>query len=338
MNYAIETRGLTRAYGSTHALDGVTLNIHENTITGLLGRNGAGKTTFMALATAQDRPGAGEVRVLGEAPFENSKVLEQLCFIRDNQRYPDDYKLKHALRAARIFYPNWSEELANELVGLFRIPTKTIVKKYSRGQMSALGIVLGLASRAKVTFFDEPYLGLDATARGYFYDVLMRDFQEHPRTIVLSTHLIDEMDMLLERVVILDQGRVVQDADVDELRAAAYEVSGTTREVEAWIDGVSEGAAPGRKVLKMRRVGGLATAIIEGSGADRRAAVAAGLDCSGVSLQALVAAYGAFDGEGPSHIGSLHGSGLGSESDADLGTGKGSGPGSVSSSQKGDAA
>lgn len=298
MNYAIETRSLTRAYGSTQALSGVTLNIHENTITGLLGRNGAGKTTLMALATAQDRPGSGEVRVLGEPPFENSKVLEQLCFIRDNQRYPDDYKLKHALRAAKIFYPNWSEELASELVTLFRIPKKTVVKKYSRGQMSALGIVLGLASRSKVTFFDEPYLGLDATARGYFYDVLMRDYQEHPRTIVLSTHLIDEMDRLLERVVILDQGRVVQDADVDELRGTAYEISGTATEVEDW--------AASRKVLRTHRVGGLATAIIEGSAADRAAAQAAGLDCTGVSLQALVAAYGVDDGAGPSHIGSLH--------------------------------
>lgn len=297
MTYAIETRNLTRTYGSTRALDGITLNIHENTITGLLGRNGAGKTTLMSLATAQDRPNSGDVRVLGEAPFENTRVLEQLCFLRDNQRYPDDYKLKHALRAAKIFYPNWSEELANELVALFRIPTKTVVKKYSRGQMSALGIVLGLASRAKVTFFDEPYLGLDATARGYFYDVLLRDYQQHPRTIVLSTHLIDEMDRLLERVVILDQGRVVQDADVDELRGAAYQVSGAAVAVDAWCEG--------RHVLRTHRVGSLATAIVEGSGVDRAAAATAGLELSGVTLQELVAAYGVDDGTGPSHIGSF---------------------------------
>src|SRR6218665_2198544 len=100
MTIAIETRGLTRVHGETRALDDVTLQIRENTITGLLGRNGAGKTTFMSLATAQDQPSSGEVRIHGETPFENASVLQRLCFIRDNQRYPDDYPLYHPLRAA----------------------------------------------------------------------------------------------------------------------------------------------------------------------------------------------------------------------------------------------
>ncbi|MBC9944112.1 ABC transporter ATP-binding protein [Leucobacter sp. cx-328] len=286
MTFAIEARDLTRAYGDIRALDAVTVQIQANTITGLLGRNGAGKTTFMSLVTAQDRPTAGIVKVLGEEPFENERVIEQLSFVRDNQRYPDDYKLKHALRAARVFHPGWSQELADELVALFRIPAKTVVKKFSRGQLSALGIVLGLASRARVTFFDEPYLGLDATARTYFYDVLLRDYQEHPRTIVLSTHLIDEMDRLLERVVILDRGRVVQDADVDELRGRAYQVAGRRAAVEEFV--------AARTALSVHRTGGLATAVIEGTltEADRAAAVAADLDLSSVTLQELVSAYG----------------------------------------------
>lgn len=299
MTYAIETRGLTRSYGDTRALDDVTVRIHANTITGLLGRNGAGKTTFMALATAQDRPSSGEVLVGGKPPFEDDSVLERLCFIRDNQRYPDDYRLVHALRAARIFYPNWNQELADELVGLFRIPKKTIVKKYSRGQLSALGIVLGLASRAPITFFDEPYLGLDATARTYFYDVLLRDFQKIPRTIILSTHLIDEMDRLLERVVILDQGRVVQDADVDELRGAAHSVAGPSAAVDAYT--------AGRGVLSTHRVGGLATKIVEGgvTVADREAALTAGLELGAVTLQGLVSAYGFDRDESPGSTGGV---------------------------------
>ncbi len=286
MTIAIDARGLTRVYKDTTALDSVSMQIHANTITGLLGRNGAGKTTFMSLATAQDSPTTGTVRVLGEDPFENAPILEQLCFIRDNQRYPDDYALKHAIRAARLFYPNWDQELADELIQLFRIPNKTVIKKFSRGQFSALGIVLGLASRAPVTFFDEPYLGLDATARGYFYDVLLRDFQAHPRTIVLSTHLIDEMDRLLERVIILDQGRVVQDADVEDLRGAAHQVAGRAASVDGYL--------AGRRVLSRQQVGGLATAVVDGrlSNGDRAAAADADLDLSPVSLQQLVAAYG----------------------------------------------
>lgn len=286
MTIAIEARSLARVHRTTTALDGVDVNIHKDKITGLLGRNGAGKTTFMSLATAQDRPTGGNVRVFGEDPFENAPILEQLCFIRDNQRYPDDYYLKHALRAAAVFYPNWDREFADELVALFRIPKKTVVKKYSRGQFSALGIVLGLASRAPITFFDEPYLGLDATARGHFYDVLLHDYQTHPRTIVLSTHLIDEMDRLLERVVILDGGRVVRDADVDELRGAAHQIAGKASDVDSYLIG--------RSVLSRHAVGGLASVVVNGSptAEDRASAASLGLEMSSVSLQQLVAAYG----------------------------------------------
>lgn len=287
---AIETRGLTRRYRGATALDDVTLDIHENIITGLLGRNGAGKTTLMALITAQDQPSDGHVHVDGHAPFENSAICERMCFVRDNQRYPDDYKLKHAIRAARIAYPTWSQPLADRLIELFRIPAKTSVTKFSRGQLSALGIVIGLASRAPITFFDEPYLGLDATARTIFYDELLRDYAEHPRTIVLSTHLIDEMDRLLEQVIVLDQGRVIKHADVDELRSSAFQVSGRTEALDTFVQG--------RHVLSRRTIGGLASAVIEGAltAEDRAGAAHQSLDLSSVSLQELVAAYGLVEG------------------------------------------
>ncbi|MBC9936402.1 MULTISPECIES: ATP-binding cassette domain-containing protein [unclassified Leucobacter] len=289
MTYAIETRGLTRTHGEVRALDNVSVQIKRGAITGLLGRNGAGKTTFMSLVTAQDRASSGEVFVEGEHPFENAHVLENMCFIRDNQRYPDDYSLKHVLRAAKAFFPGWDQALSDELVQLFRIPRKQQVKKLSRGQFSAVGIVVGLASRAPITFFDEPYLGLDATARGHFYDVLMRDYLAHPRTIVLSTHLIDEMDQLLERVIILDQGRVLHDAEVEDLRGASYRVSGLSSAVQDY--------SGGRTVLTRHVVGGLGSAVIEGtiSPQDRAAASALGLEIGRVTLQELVAAYG-FDG------------------------------------------
>lgn len=286
MTTAIETRGLTRRYQRTAALDDVTVSIEAGVITGLLGRNGSGKTTFMSLATAQDRPTSGSVSVLGHDPFEHAETLEQLCFLRDNQRYPDDYKLKHALRAAAFSYPNWSQETADRLVEQFRIPEKPVVKKFSRGQLSALGIVLGLASRSPITFFDEPYLGLDATARSIFYDELLSDYAAHPRTIVLSTHLIDEMDRLLERVVILDRGRVVRQAEVDELRGDAYQVAGRAHDIEAFVQH--------RTTLSRRTVGGLGTAVVSGAlgEQDRADAETSGLDLSAVSLQDLVAAYG----------------------------------------------
>ncbi len=286
MTIAIRTRGLTRTFRGVPAVNDISLDIEANTITGLLGRNGAGKTTFMSLVTAQDRPTRGTVEVDGRPPFEHAPVLERMCFLRDNQRYPDDYRLVHALRAASIFYPQWAPETADRLVALFRLPEKPVVKKFSRGQLSALGIVLGLASRSPLTFFDEPYLGLDATARGIFYDELLRDYTARPRTIIMSTHLINEMDQLLEKVIILDKGKVVRHADVEELRGQSYQVAGRAADVQEFLRG--------RHPLSHRAIGGFQTAVIAAApqARDHEDAKMQRVELSSVSLQDLVAAYG----------------------------------------------
>jgi ABC-2 type transport system ATP-binding protein len=212
--------------------------------------------------------------------------MAAVSLVRDNQRYPDDFHLGHALAIAPVFHRNWDQKLANELISAFRLPPRTAVKKYSRGQMSSLGIVLGLASRAPLTIFDEPYLGLDATARRYFYDALMRDYLEHPRTILLSTHLIDEMEPLLEHVVILEAGRIVRAAAADDLRGSAVSVSGLSAAVDSLV--------AGRRVLQTRRIGSLSSLIVDGPADDRLRAEAArtGVEISSASLQDLVAAYG----------------------------------------------
>lgn len=236
MTPAISVRGLTRRYRGQVALDDVTVDIEDTTITGLLGRNGAGKTTFLRILAAQEFPSAGEVRVLGASPIENDAVLRRMVLVREDLTYPD-VKVGHVLRAASWFYPNWSEELAGSLLDAFDLPAGRPVKKLSRGMRSAVGIVVGLAARAEVTLFDEPYAGLDAVARQVFYDRLLADYAEHPRTILLSTHLIDEVADLLERVVMIDHGRVVLDADADTVRGTATAVSGPAPAVEAFVAG-----------------------------------------------------------------------------------------------------
>ncbi len=186
------------------------------------------------------------------------------------------------LASAAWFFPNWDQALADRLVGEFRVPVAREVKKLSRGQLSALGVTLGLASRAPITFFDEPYLGLDAVARQFFYDTLLADFAAHPRTIVLSTHLIDEVANLLEHVLLLEEGRLIVDEDAETLRQRATTVAGRAGEVDRFIRG--------REVLSREGLGGLATATVTGrlSADDRRTATAAGLELGPVSLQQLV--------------------------------------------------
>ena len=133
-------------------------------------------------------------------------MLSRLCFIKEGQRYPDQFRVCDAVAAAAAVFPAWDADLAAQLIADFELPPKRAIKKLSRGMTSAVGIVLGLASRAPVTLFDEPYLGLDAVARQLFYDRLLADYAEHPRTIVLSTHLIEEISDLLEHVLLIDRG------------------------------------------------------------------------------------------------------------------------------------
>lgn len=287
MTNAIELHNITRTFGRSSALDGVSLNVPTDSICGLLGRNGAGKTTIMSIVAGQDRPTSGRVDVLGERPFENENVLSQISFVRDNQRYPDAYKLHHVLRIAPDFAPNWNADVAGQLVEGFRIPTRTPIKKFSRGQLSAVAIVLGLASRAPVTLLDEPYLGLDVTARALFHDVLLRDYSVHPRTVLLSTHLIEESEALFDRVVIVDRGRIRADVASDDTADLAFTLSGATAAVDALLTG--------RTVLTDHVVSGLKSVTIEGSADDALVAEAnrRGARIAPASLPDLVAALGA---------------------------------------------
>jgi ABC-2 type transport system ATP-binding protein len=277
-----EVRGVSKRYGDFTALDDVSLELRENTIHGLLGRNGAGKTTLMRVMTGQVFPNAGGVRVFGEEPAENDGVLERVSFIGESQPYPEHYHVRHVMAAAALLYPYWDAAYAESLLDDFGLPRRRNVKKLSRGMRSALGITVGLASRAPLTFFDEPYLGLDAVARQPFYDRLPADYAENPRTIVLSTHLIDEVSDLLERVTVIDAGRIIIDEEAETLRSRAVTVSGPTAAVAAFTEG--------REVLHVERMAAFSRATVADGrhASDTDVARRLGVDLEPVSLQDLV--------------------------------------------------
>ncbi|MEV7635490.1 ABC transporter ATP-binding protein [Pseudarthrobacter enclensis] len=282
MNSVIQVRNLSKRYKDAVALDDVSFDIEKDAIYGLLGRNGAGKTTAMSILTAQNLPTSGEVRVFGENPYENARVLSRLCFVRESQKYPDDANPRHAFAAARLFFPRWDQGLAEELIDDFQIPLKRTIKKLSRGQLSAVGVVIGLASRAEVTFFDEPYLGLDAVARQIFYDRLLADYAEFPRTIVLSSHLIDEVSNLIERVLLIDAGRIIMDESAEDARALATNVVGDAAAVDRAVNG--------REVIHRESLGRVSSVTFLGrpDPAERAAMAAQGLEFAPVSLQQLI--------------------------------------------------
>lgn len=278
----VEARNLNKRYKDLNALDNVDLKLSANRIYGLLGRNGAGKTTLMSILTAQAFATSGEALVFGAGAYENDAVLSRLCFIRESQKYPDDFQPRHAFRSAALFYKNWDQDFADRLAEDFQLPVKRRIKKLSRGQLSAVGVIIGLASRAELTFFDEPYLGLDAVARQLFYDRLVEDYAKHPRTIILSSHLIDEVANLLEHVVVIDRGRIIMDADADDIRGSAVTVSGSADKVDAFLSG--------RRILHRETLGSLASVTVDEAldARERAEAQELGLELAPVSLQQLV--------------------------------------------------
>ncbi|CAM3727031.1 ABC transporter ATP-binding protein [Cohnella lubricantis] len=282
MSAVIEVNHLRKSYGQVKAIDDVSFQIEADKIYGMLGRNGAGKTTLMHILTAQGFATSGDLKVFGEHPYENEKVLRNICFIKESQKYPDTFSVKNVLDVSADFFPKWDRDFANSLIADFQLPLKRNVKKLSRGMLSSLGIVVGLASRAPLTIFDEPYLGLDAVARSLFYDRLLEDYSEHPRTIILSTHLIDEVSRLLEHVIVIDSGKVILDEETDTIRGRAYAVAGAASKVEDFLRG--------KQVIHREPFGGLLTAAVigAGDGRDRHEAEGMGLEIQPVSLQQLV--------------------------------------------------
>lgn len=283
MNIAVaQLQNVSKKYRDAYALENVSVTFSENKIYGLLGRNGAGKTTMMSILTAQGFASSGAATVFGEDPYENDKVLSRICFIRESQKYPDDYSPMHAFKAAALFFENWDNQLAMQLAKEFELPLKRRIKKLSRGQLSAVGVVIGLASRAELTFFDEPYLGLDAVARQLFYDKLLADYALRPRTIVLSSHLIDEVANMLEHVVVIDKGQIILDDDAENIRGSAALITGKAADVDMFTQGF--------KILATEQIGGLLSVTVDGrmDQRTRQEARELGLDVSPVSLQQLV--------------------------------------------------
>ncbi|HLZ61227.1 MAG TPA: ABC transporter ATP-binding protein [Ktedonosporobacter sp.] len=282
MNTVVEIQRLTKRYGQVVALNEISFSLETGKIYGLLGRNGAGKTTIMQLITAQIFATSGEVKVFGEVPYENNRVLSQVCFTKENQKYPSEFSVIDVLDTAASFFPQWDRAYAFSLVEDFRLPLKRKMKALSRGTLSAVGITVGLASRAPLTLLDEPHLGLDVVARDIFYNRLIEDYTEHPRTIVLSTHLIDEVSRLLEHIIVIDNGALLLNEEADTLREQAFTVVGSASKVETFT--------ADKAILSREAFGGLVSATIRGKidSTERVHAEELGLELAPVSLQQLI--------------------------------------------------
>ncbi|GID25706.1 ABC transporter ATP-binding protein [Paractinoplanes brasiliensis] len=252
----IELRGVTVRYGSTLAVDNVDLELPTGSIYGLLGRNGSGKTSLLSVLASYRRPSSGTVLIDGEEAFENPRITRRTSFIRDTLDLSDSDRISTVLAVAGWLRPGWDAEYAGKLLDTFELSPRRRVSGLSRGQRSMLGATLGLATRAPLTILDETYLGMDAVARTLFYRELLDDYLAHPRTIVLSTHLIEEVAELFERVIIMDRGRILLHDETDALRGRGVTVTGPAELVTAF--------AAGHTVLGEHNLGGVRALTLDG--------------------------------------------------------------------------
>ncbi|MGX6604111.1 ATP-binding cassette domain-containing protein [Micromonosporaceae bacterium Da 78-11] len=277
----IELRNLTVAYGDTVAVDDLSLDLPTGRIYGLLGRNGSGKTSLLGALASYRKPDAGTVRVDGLDAFENPAVMRATCFVRDHLDLSDSDRVDRVFGVAARLRPTWDAEFAAKLLDLFELRPRDKVSSLSRGGRSALGVVLGLAARAPLTILDEVYLGMDAVARSHFYRELLADYLVRPRTIILSTHLIEEVADLFEQVIIIDRGRLLLHEETDALRGRGVTVTGPAPAVAHFV--------AGRTVLSEQSLGGVRAITLYGalSPAEVSRGEAAGLTFGPVGIQEL---------------------------------------------------
>jgi ABC-2 type transport system ATP-binding protein len=236
VSIALSCGNLTKIYGRTYALRNLDLQLEENVIYGLLGRNGAGKTTLLNMIAGGIFPNHGTIEVRGEL-LGKGKLPKDFCFVREKSKHFGGARIIEILRFAANFHPNWDWTFAHELLQTFRLDPNKKIRQLSRGTESLVGNIIGLASRAPLTLYDEPVLGLDVLMRERFYKALLEDYANHPRTILLSTHLIDEIATVAERVYIIEAGSILLHDEIDRIRMATHLIRGNSEAVASFTAG-----------------------------------------------------------------------------------------------------
>lgn len=253
---AIKICDLTKRYGDIYALDHVNLQFETGKIYGLLGRNGAGKSTLLKAISNRIFPDEGAVYLNDLAVMENDEVLHQMYLMSEEDMYPKSMKIKDVLRWTDEFYGCFDMEKAKQLAKKFELNINKKVKDLSTGYQSIYKLIIALSLNVPYIFLDEPVLGLDANHREMFYKLLLETYMEKQQTIVIATHLIEEIANLIEEIIILKDGKIIVNQPVEEILAAGYSISGLAKDIDTYCEG--------KQVLGFDVLGGLKTAYIMG--------------------------------------------------------------------------
>lgn len=270
----LSCHNLTRKFGDTTALNGVNLCLDEPKIYGLLGRNGAGKTTLLRLITNYIQPTEGTITLDEQNVWENEKAQHQIFLVTETS-YFAEMNAHKLIQLMSEIYPSFDKQQFLSYAKRFELDLNKKYTALSTGYKSVLRAVLSLSVHTPFLFLDEPTLGMDAFHRELFYKLLIESYSESPSCILLSTHLISEVEGLLENVIILDHGKVLIDESSEQLLAQGYCVSGRISDVDDYCSG--------KNVIGSSVVGGLKTTAVLGE----REQVPDTLEVTGLSLQQL---------------------------------------------------
>lgn len=268
---------ICKSYGKQQALQNVSLELEEGVIYALLGRNGAGKSTLLKIVTGQIWADAGEILMDGGPVIEKDLALSRMYLMSDKKLYPDAMRIKDALKWTSQWYPDYDAQTAQRLVKAFGLSMRQRIGELSTGYTSIYKLIIALSCGAPYIFLDEPVLGLDAAYRDLFYKELLNCYMRYQPTIVISTHLIDEIAGIVEKVIILKNGEILRNTTCEEMLQEGYTISGPRNAVESYIQG--------KQVLGTDILGGLMSAYISGNRTDETVPV--GLEIAAMDLQKL---------------------------------------------------
>lgn len=273
----IEIKNVSKSYKETKALNDVSIFFERDKIYGLLGRNGAGKSTLLNIITNRVNADSGEVLIDGLSCWENSAAQQKIYLMSEKVLYPENMNGETALKWSQAFYPDFDCDYARKLARDFGLDLKKKVRSLSTGYVSIFKIMIALSVNTPYVFFDEPVLGLDANHRELFYRRLIEKYSDKPFTVVLSTHLIEEIASIIEEIMIIQNGEIIQNDSCEHLLAQGYTVSGPASEVDKFIAGM--------EVIGSDSLGGLKSATVMGKIDVSR--VPAGLEIGKLDLQKL---------------------------------------------------
>ena len=223
MTTVIEVQGLSRRFGGTLALDGVDFRATQGLVHGLVGVNGAGKTTLIKHLLGLFRPTSGSVRVLGLDPVRDPvNVLRRVGYLSEHREMPEWMRIAELLRYTQAYYPGWDMHYARELLDTFGLDLTKKVGGLSQGMRAQTGLVLAVAHRPDVLILDEPSSGLDAIVRQDILDAIVRTVADDGRTVVFSSHLLDEVERMSDRVTMIHHGKIALDGMRDEVCSAHH--------------------------------------------------------------------------------------------------------------------